>query len=134
MFTDLLQFELAVRCRRRQLHVLRWVYAAWLLVVFLHYFLPRLQPPREGAGGMGAISLLAAIWFRTTRAVLLLVYGLALVLFWGAPTVDGALAGFAGNPQAAWPLRWAGTLVHTLLAWMHPTYLVETAGQRTSPG
>src|SRR5438874_13307978 len=52
MFADLLQFELAVRCRRRQLHVLRWVYTAWLLFVFLHYFLPRLRPPGEGVGGM----------------------------------------------------------------------------------
>src|SRR5205085_9476743 len=57
MFADLLQFELAVRCRRRQLHVVRWLYAAWVLVVFLHYFLPRLQPPEDRFGGV-----LAAPW------------------------------------------------------------------------
>src|SRR5438876_909180 len=56
MFADLLQFELAVRCRRRQLHVVRWLYAAWVLVVFLDYFLPRLQPPEDRYGGVSAAS------------------------------------------------------------------------------
>ena len=56
MFADLLQFELAVRCRRRQLHVLRWLYAAWLLMVFLHFFLPSLRPATEGMPPMAASS------------------------------------------------------------------------------
>src|SRR5438270_5991130 len=47
MFADLLRFELSLRCRRRQLHVYRWLYAAWVLFLFLHYFLPRLQGPLD---------------------------------------------------------------------------------------
>jgi hypothetical protein len=244
MFADLLQFELRLRCRRRQLHLFRWLYAAWLLYLFGRYFLPSLQPRAdawtaaqtadrfEWLGGsfialvlgqrflfvilatpafvagqiteekqrgvlqfvlltelqsgqvvsakllaqgyllstvllldvpllllarafedfsletllahcvcmvtlvfaLGAMSLLAAVWCRTTLGVLAVVYGAAAVMFAGGAALEAALGQAAAGPAPAavgrlwWWLR-------ALLGVVHPAYVLdEIAGRGPAVG
>jgi hypothetical protein len=74
MFADLLYFELALRCRRRQLLLYRWAYAAWVLLLFVFAFMPPVaewwNPMARTGPALGGSFITVMLWQRWFLVIL----------------------------------------------------------------